>query len=115
MAIRGIGGRAWANGKDFKGACPVERKFLLEDFVIREFPRSLSYGGSGVVNPHPSAGYVSGTAEEGVGESRVSTVDAGDRQGVLFPHKFVRSLLAFAGEVAVRELVAVEALVSTTV
>ena len=75
----------------------------------------MSYGSSGVINPHPSAGCVSRTAEEGVGESRVSTVDAGDRQRVLFPHKFVRTLLGFAGKVAVRELVVVEALVSATV
>ena len=75
----------------------------------------MSYCGGGVVNPNPSTRCVSRTAEEGVRESRVSTVHAGDRQGVLFPHKFVRTLLVFAGEVAVRELVAVETLVSTTV
>ena len=75
----------------------------------------MSDCGSGVVNPNPFTRCVSRTAEESVREGRVSTIDAGDRQGVLFPHKFVRTLLAFAGEVTVGELVAVEALVSATV
>ena len=42
-------------------------------------------------------------------------VDVGDRQGVLFAHEFACSLLTLAGEVAVGELVAVKALVGTTV
>ena len=56
-----------------------------------------------------------GSAEVGVREGGVVTVNASDRQGVLFAHEFVCSSLSLAGEVAVGELVAVKALMSTTV
>ena len=75
----------------------------------------MSDSGGSVVDPNPSTRCVSRAAEEGVGESGVATVDAGDRQGMLFSHEFVRSLLTFAGQVAVGELVAVKTLVSTAV
>ena len=91
----------------------MREKFSSRTLLLAIFG-SLSYGGGGVINPNPSTRCVSRTAEEGVRESRVSTVDAGNRQGVLFPHKFVRTLLAFAVVVTVHELVAVEALVSAT-
>lgn len=54
-------------------------------------------------------------AGEIVGKGGVSAVDSSDHQCVLFTHKFVSSPLALMNEVAVGELIAVKALVSTTV
>ena len=42
-------------------------------------------------------------------------VDLSDSHDVLFSHKFISALLALTGEVAIDELVAVEALMSATV
>ena len=75
----------------------------------------MSDGGGGVIDPDPSTRCIFGAAEEGVGKGGDAAVDAGDRQGVLFTYKFVSSLLALTGEVTVSELVAVKALMSTTI
>ena len=83
--------------------------------MVSVFPPSLSDSGGGIIDPDLSTRYIFGAAEEGVGWSGVAAVNAGDRQGVLFAHEFVCSLLTLAGEVAVGELVAVKALVGTTV
>ena len=115
VAVRGVGGRTGTDGEYSKGAGPVEREFLFKDFIVGLFPRSLSDGGGGVIDPDPSTRYIFGAAEEGVREGGVATVNAGDRQSVLLAHEFICSLLSVAGEVAVGELVAVKALVSTTV
>ena len=74
----------------------------------------MSDGGGGIVDPNPSNRYIFGTAEEGVGNGGVAAIDAGERQGVLFTHTLIRSLLPLMDEVAVGELVAVKALMSTT-
>ena len=115
MAVRSVGGRAGTDGKYFKGPGPVEREFFFKVFIVDAFPRFLSDGGGGVIDPDPSTRYIFGAAEEGVREGGVATVNAGDRQSVLLAHEFICSLLSVAGEVAVGELVAVKALVSTTV
>ena len=71
--------------------------------------------GGGVVDPYPSASCVFGAVEEGVGESGVAPVYPSNGEGVLFSHKFIGALLTLASKVAIGELVAVEALTSTTV
>ena len=53
--------------------------------------------------------------EKSIGESRVAPIDSSDGEGVLFSHNFKGALLAFASEVAIGELVAIEALTDTTV
>ena len=71
--------------------------------------------GGGIVDPYPSARYVFGAAEEGIGESEIAPVYPSNGEGVLFSHKFVGALLTLASEVAIGELVAVEVLMGTTV
>ena len=69
----------------------------------------------GIVNPYPSANRVFGATEKGIGESGVAPIDPSDGEGVLFSHDLIGALLAFASEVAIGELIAVEALMDTTV
>ena len=69
-----------------KGPVQLRESFFFRTLVVGDFPGPLSDGGSGVINPDPSTRCVPGAAEEGGGESRVPSVDAGDRQGMLFPH-----------------------------
>ena len=75
----------------------------------------MSYGGGGVVYPYPTAGLVFGMAKKRVREGRVSSVYPSNCESVLFMHKLVGVLLSFTSEVAVCEIVAVEALMSSTV
>ena len=75
----------------------------------------MADSGGGVVDPNPSASRVLGAAEEGIGECGVSPINPSDREGVLFSHKFVCSLLTLAGKVAIGELVAVKVLVHTAI
>ena len=42
------------NSDGFEGTCLAERTFLVENFVIGAFARSLSDGGSVVVYPYPA-------------------------------------------------------------
>ena len=53
--------------------------------------------------------------EKSIGESGVVPIDPSNGEGVLFSHNFIGTLLAFANEVAIGELIAVKALVDTTV
>ena len=73
----------------------------------------MADGGGGVVYPDPSTSRVLGAAKEGIGEGGVTPVNPSDGEGVLFSHKFVCSLLALAGKVAIGELVSVKVLVHT--
>ena len=75
----------------------------------------MADSGGGVIDPNPSAGRILGAAEKGIGEGGVSPINPSDGEGVLFSHKFVCSLLAFAGKVAIGELVAVKVLVHTAI
>ena len=104
-----------ANSDNFKGGHPVEREFLLENLVIDAFAHSLAYSGSGVVHPYPAASHIFGASKERVRESRVSPVYTSDCEGVLFSHELVGALLPFSGEVAIGEMVAVEALMGSAV
>ena len=104
-----------ANSDNFKGARPVEREFLFENFVIDAFAHSLTYSGSGVVHPYPAASHIFGASEERVRESRVSPVYMSDCEGVLLSHELVGALLPSSGKVAIGEMVAAEALMGPAV
>ena len=75
----------------------------------------MADSGGGVVDPYPSASHVFGATEKGIGESEIAPVYPRNGEGVLFSHKFIGVLLAFASEVAIGELIAVEVLMGTTV
>ena len=79
------------------------------------FPQSLADSGGGIVDPYPSASRVFGATEKSIGESGVALIDPSNGQGVLFSHNFIGALLAFASEVAISELIAVKAMMDTTV
>ena len=53
--------------------------------------------------------------EDCIGESRAAPVKTGDGEGVLFTHEFVGTFLALASKVTIREIAAVETLMSTAV
>ena len=74
----------------------------------------MADSGGGIVDPYPSGSRVYGATEKSIGESEVALIDPSDGEGVLFSHNFVGALLAFASEVAIGELIAVEALMDTT-
>ena len=75
----------------------------------------MADSGGGIVDPYPSASRVFGATEKSIGESRVAPIDPSNGEGVLFSHNFIGALLAFASEVAISELIAVKALMDTTV
>ena len=100
-AVRGVGGLGGTNSEYLEGSSPVQREFLLENFVVGAFPQTLADSGGGVLDPNPSAGRVFGAAEEGIGEGEVAPIYPSDGEGVLFSDKFVRTLLALASKVAV--------------
>ena len=75
----------------------------------------MPYGGGGVVYLYPSACYVFGPAKKRVREGRVSPVYTSACQDMLFTHELVGALLPFSGKVTVGEMVAVGALMGSTV
>ena len=83
--------------------------------MIGASAQSLSGCGGCVVYPYPASSNVFGSAQERVREGGVAPVDAGDCEGVLFTNELVGSLLPFTGEIAIGEMVAVKALVSSAV
>ena len=104
-----------ANSDNFKGARPVEREFLFENFVIDAFAHCSSYSGSGVAYPYPAASHIFGASEKRIREGRVSPVYTSDCEGVLLSHELVGALLPFSGKVAIGEMVTVEALMGSAV
>ena len=107
--------RGGANRDDLEGVCPVEGRFLFEEFVIGAFAQSLSGCGGCVVYPYPASSYVFWSAQERVREGRVAPVDASNCEGVVFAHELVGSLLPFTGEIVIGEMVAVKAVVGSAV
>ena len=69
----------------------------------------------GILDSYLSASRVFGATEKSIGENGVAPIDPSNGEGVLFSHNFIGALLAFASEVAIGELIAVEALMDTTV
>ena len=104
-----------ANSDNFKGARPVEREFIFENFVIDDFAHSLTYSGNGVVHPYPVARHLFRASKERVRESRVSPVYTSDCESVLLSRELVGALLSFSGKVAISEMVAVEVLMGSAV
>jgi len=72
-------------------------------------------GRGGVVYPNPAAWCVGGDFVERVEEGGVASLDARNRDGVLFANDVVRAALAVGCEVTVRYDVPVQTLVSTPV
>ena len=72
-------------------------------------------GGGVIVDPYPSASRVFGATEKSIGESGVAPIDPGNDDGVLFAHDFVGASFSVASEVAIGELITIEALMGTTV
>ena len=75
----------------------------------------MANSGGGIVDPYPSASRVVGATEKSIGESGVSPIDSSNGESVLFAHNFIGALLPVAREVALGELIAIEALMDTTV
>ena len=69
----------------------------------------------GIVDPYPSASRVFRATEKSIGESGVAPIDPSNGESVLFAHDFISASLSVVSEVAVGELIAIEALVATTV
>ena len=75
----------------------------------------MADSGGGIVDPYPSASRVFGATEKSIAESGVAPIDPSNGEGVLFSYNFIGALLVFASEVAIGELIAVKALIDTTV
>ena len=103
------------NSDDCERACPVEGEFFFENFAVNVFAQSLSYCGGGVVYSYTITGHVFGTTKKRVREGRVSSVYTSNCEGVLFTHELVGVLSPFSDEVAIGEVVAVEALMGSAV
>ena len=75
----------------------------------------MADSGGGIVDPYPSTSHIFGATEKSIGESGVAPIDPSNGEGVLFAHDFISASLSVAREVAVGELIAIEALMATTV
>ena len=75
----------------------------------------MADSGGGIVDPYPPASRVFGATKNSIGESGVAPIDPSNGEGVLFAHNFIGALLSVAREVAIGELIAIEALMVTTV
>ena len=71
--------------------------------------------GGGIVDPYPSASRVFGATGKSIGESGVAPIDPSNGEGVLFALNCIGALLSVAREVAIGELIAIKALMGTTV
>ena len=75
----------------------------------------MTESGGGSVDPYPAASRVFGATEKSIGESRVAPIHPSNGENVLLSHNFIGASLSVASEVAIGELIAVEALMGTTV
>ena len=75
----------------------------------------MTESGGGSVDPYPAAGRVFGATEKSIGESRVAPIHPSNGENVLLSHNFISASLSVASEVAIGELIGVEALMGTTV
>ena len=75
----------------------------------------MADSGGDIIDPCPSVSRVFGATEKSIGESGVAPIDPSNSEGVLFAHNFIGALLSVAREVAIGELIAIEALMGTTV
>ena len=72
-------------------------------------------GNGSVVDPHPATDGVGGEFLDPVGQRRISAFDAGDINRVLFAHQGVRASGGVGNQVDIFQLIASEALVSTSI
>ena len=75
----------------------------------------MTDSGGGIVDPYPAASRLFGATEKSIEESGVAPIHPSNGEDVLFSHNFIGALLSVASEVAIGELIAVEALMGTTV
>ena len=75
----------------------------------------MADNGGGIVDPYPAASRVFGATKKGIGENEVAPIDPSNGEGVLFAHNLIGASLSVASEVAIGELIAIEALMGTTV
>ena len=75
----------------------------------------MANSGGGIVDPYPSASRIFRATGKSIGESGVAPIDPSNGEGVLFAHDFIGASLSVASEVAIGELVAIEALMGTTI
>ena len=75
----------------------------------------MADSGGGIVDSYPSASRVFRATEKSIGESGVAPIDPSNGERVLLAHDFISAPLSVASEVAVGELIAIEALMATTV
>ena len=75
----------------------------------------MADSGGGIVNSYPISSRVFGAADKSIGESGVAPIDPSNGESVLLAHNFIGALLSVAREVAIGELIAIEALMGTTV
>ena len=106
MSVAGAGPTAII----LKGPVQFSESFSLGTLSSAPFRKPWRIVAGGVIDPNTSAGRILGAEEEGIGEGGVAPIYPSDGEGVLFSHKFVRTLLALAIKVAVGELVAIEVL-----
>ena len=75
----------------------------------------MTDSGGGIVDPYPAASRVFGATEKSIGESGVAPIHPSNGEGVLFSHNFIGAWLSVASVVTIGELIAIEALMGTTV
>lgn len=99
---------------NYRGSIPIKGEFLFENFAVSTLPEFLADGGGGV-NSSLTPSHVFGATKEGIGEGGVLPAYTSNGEGMLLSHDFVGALLALAVEVAIGELVMVEALLNAAV
>lgn len=114
-AIRSVGRSGRADGEDLERSCPRKGELGFEHEVVGVLLGALANGGRAVVDPSPVANFKHREVVEGLDELGVATLDPGGSKGVKFPNQVVSVALAVHGEVAVGQLISVEALVPTHV
>ena len=72
-------------------------------------------GSGSVVDPHPDTNVVGGELLEPVGQRRISAFDWDNIERVLLAHQGVRAPLAVGSQADIFQLIASEALMSTSV
>ena len=72
-------------------------------------------GSGSVVDPRPATNGVGGELLEPVSRRRISALDPGNIDRVLFAHQGIRAPLTVGSQVDIFELITIEALVSTSI
>ena len=94
---------------------PNWTRVSFEDLGVRACFGPLPDGIGSVVDPHPATDGVSGELLEPVSRRRISALDPGNIDRVLFAHQGIRAPLTVGSQVDIFELITIEALVSTSI